>query len=80
MATCFQPEILLMDESILTGDARFLGKAEARAGERLGACFHSLELTKRWCTKGLWLDQGRIKMWGPIDTVIEEYQKFVSTK
>ena len=41
---------------------------------------HSLELTKRWCTKGLWLDQGRIKMWGPIDTVIEEYQKFVSTK
>src|SRR5436190_1189630 len=84
VATCFQPEILLMDESILTGDARFLGKAEARIqsfieqASALVLASHSLELTKRWCNKGLWLDQGRVRMWGPIDDVVEEYRKFVS--
>lgn len=82
VATCFQPEILLMDESILTGDARFLDKAEARIqrfiqqASALVLASHSLELTKRWCNKGLWLDQGRIRMWGPIEAVIAEYQKF----
>ena len=30
VATCFRPEILLMDEWILAGDAHFMGKAEAR--------------------------------------------------
>ena len=84
VATCFQPEILLMDESILAGDARFLGKAEARIqsfiqrASVLVLASHSLDLTKRWCNKGLWLDQGRVRMWGPIDDVVEEYRKFVS--
>ena len=86
VATCFQPEILLMDDSILTGDAHFLGKAEARIqsfiqqASALVLAPHSLELPKRWCNKGLWLDQGRVKMWGPIDAVLEEYRKFVSAK
>jgi ABC-2 type transport system ATP-binding protein/lipopolysaccharide transport system ATP-binding protein len=86
VATCFQPEILLMDESILTGDARFLGKAESRIqsfiqqASALVLASHSLELTKRWCNKGLWLDQGRIRMSGPIEAVVEEYQRFASAR
>lgn len=85
-ATCFQPEILLVDESILTGDARFLAKAEARIQSfiqqtsALVLASHSLELTKRWCNKGLWLEQGRVRTWGPIEDVVEEYRKFVSTR
>ena len=83
VATCFEPEILLMDESILAGDAHFLSKAEGRIQsfiERasvLVLASHSFELTKRWCNKGIWLDQGRIRKFGPINPVLEEYQKFV---
>lgn len=86
VATCFDPEILLMDESILAGDAHFLSRAEKRIQsfiERasvLVLASHSLELTRRWCNKGVWLDQGRIRKFGPIDLVIEEYQKSVSAK
>ncbi|MDH8313508.1 ABC transporter ATP-binding protein, partial [Klebsiella pneumoniae] len=30
VATCFEPEVLLMDEWILAGDAHFMTKARAR--------------------------------------------------
>lgn len=86
VATCFEPEILLMDESILTGDARFIAKAEARIQSFIeeASVFvlasHNLELIKRWCNKGLWLDRGRIRMQGPIEAVVEEYRKFVSAR
>ena len=84
VATCFEPEILLMDESILAGDAHFLGKAETRIQgfiERasvLVLASHNLELARRWCNKGIWLDQGRIRELGPVGSTIEKYQRFVS--
>jgi ABC-type polysaccharide/polyol phosphate transport system ATPase subunit len=84
VATCFEPEILLMDEWILAGDAHFMGKAEARVQsfvERASVMVlasHNLELCSRWCTRGIWLDQGSIRELGPIDQVIRRYQDFVS--
>ncbi len=84
VATCFEPEILLMDEWILAGDAHFMGKAEARVRsfvERarvMVLASHNLELCSRWCTRGIWLDQGSIRELGPIDQVIRRYQDFVS--
>lgn len=83
VATCFGPEILLMDEWILAGDAHFMDKAEARVRkfiERASVMVlasHDLKLCNRWCTMGIWLDQGRVKELGPIDTVIEQYVKAV---
>jgi ABC-type polysaccharide/polyol phosphate transport system ATPase subunit len=84
VATCFEPEILLMDEWILAGDAHFMDKAEARVQgfvERatvMVLASHNLELCSRWCTRGIWLDRGCIKELGPVDEVIEQYRKFVS--
>jgi ABC-type polysaccharide/polyol phosphate transport system ATPase subunit len=84
VATCFEPEILLMDEWMLAGDAHFMGKAEARVQsfvERASVMVlasHNLELCSRWCTRGIWLDQGSIRELGPIDQVIRRYQDFVS--
>lgn len=86
VATCFKPEILLMDEWILAGDAHFMSKAEARVRsfiERasvLVLASHDLELCSRWCTTGIWLDQGHIKATGPVDMVVEQYRKSVSGK
>ena len=83
VATCVEPEILLMDESILAGDAHFINKAEGRIHDFLDRASvmvlasHSMELCSRWCTKGLWLDKGRIRDFGPVDAVIASYRQSV---
>lgn len=83
VATSFRPEILLMDEWILAGDAHFMGKAEARVRNFISRASvmvlasHDLMLCNRWCTMGIWMDQGRVKELGPIDKVIKQYTKSV---
>src|SRR5260221_2660374 len=84
VATCFEPEILLMDEWILAGDAHFMGKAEARVRsfvERarvMVLASHNLELCSRWCTRGIWLNLGSFREIIPIVQVIRRYQHFAS--
>lgn len=83
VATCFKPEILLMDEWILAGDAHFMGKAEARVRnfvERASVMVlasHDLKLCSRWCTMAIWMEQGRVKEVGPVDEVIKQYTRSV---
>lgn len=84
VATCFEPEILLMDEWILAGDADFMGKAEARVRsfiERASVMVlasHNLGLCGRWCNKGIWLEHGSIRECGPIDEVVKRYRSSVA--
>jgi ABC-type polysaccharide/polyol phosphate transport system ATPase subunit len=79
VATCFSPEILLMDEWILAGDAGFLTKAQHRIEsfvERaniLVLASHSLEICRKWCNKAVWMERGEIKMQGDIETVLKAY-------
>jgi ABC-2 type transport system ATP-binding protein/lipopolysaccharide transport system ATP-binding protein len=84
VATCFEPEILLMDEWILAGDAHFLGRAELRIKrfvERASVLVlssHNLDICSRWCTKALWLDQGQVRAFGPVAEVIADYSRSAS--
>lgn len=79
VATCFSPEILLMDEWIMAGDAGFLTKAQHRVKsfvERanvLVLASHNVEICRRWCTRAIWMEQGRIRMAGDINAVLEAY-------
>lgn len=76
-----RPEILLMDEMILAGDAGF----QAKAGTRLRALIensgilvlasHSDELLRLWCDKGLYLQGGRVRFFGPLDEALSHYQR-----
>jgi ABC-type polysaccharide/polyol phosphate transport system ATPase subunit len=81
IATCFTPEILLLDEWILAGDATFLSKAERRLEAFIEKtsivvlASHNAEVCKRWCSKGLWLDRGTIVGQGDIQFILEEYGK-----
>lgn len=81
VATCFAPEILLMDEWILAGDAHFIGRAQARIGSfienasSLVLASHDQRICRQWCTKGLWLEQGQVRSYGPIDDVLEDYNR-----
>lgn len=78
IATAFSPEILLLDEWIGAGDAKFQKKASERmhslvdgAGITVIAS-HNRNLLKRVCETGMWLDQGIMRAFGPIDDVYKE--------
>lgn len=79
LATAIRPQILLMDEWILAGDAEFMERARhrleamVRSADILVLSTHDLEIVRTWCSRVLWLDQGRIRADGPPDLVIDEY-------
>jgi ABC-2 type transport system ATP-binding protein/lipopolysaccharide transport system ATP-binding protein len=81
VATCFQPEILLMDEWIVAGDAHFIAKAEKRIDSFINRASvlvlasHSLKICEQWCNKAVWMDQGQIRQFGDIRTVIDAYKQ-----
>ena len=79
MATAVRPEILLMDEWLLAGDATFLDKAKARVefmvqqADILVLASHQAQTLIQWCNRLIWLDNGRIMADGkPLD-VLSQY-------
>ena len=80
VCTCIRPEILLLDEWIGAGDARFIKKAQERLSSMIKStnilvlASHNLELLKKWCNKAVWLEHGKMQEFGEIDQVIESYQ------
>jgi lipopolysaccharide transport system ATP-binding protein len=79
MATAIRPQVLLMDEWILAGDAAFWDKAAlrledmVRGAEILVLSSHNHYVVADWCTRVLWLEQGRIREDGPAEEVLEHY-------
>jgi lipopolysaccharide transport system ATP-binding protein len=79
LATAIKPQILLMDEWFLAGDAAFMEKARGRleemvrGAEILVLSTHQTEIIQTWCTRVLWLEKGRIVADGPPDQVLERY-------
>ncbi len=81
VCTCFDPEILLMDEWLSVGDRIFVDKARRRLEdfmERAGilvVASQNLSLLERICTAGVLLDAGKVRACGPIKEVLQEYRK-----
>lgn len=76
MATAFPPEILLMDEWILVGDAAFMEKAKARVegmvrrADILVLASHSASILVEWCNRLIWLENGQVRSDGlPMDVL-----------
>jgi ABC-2 type transport system ATP-binding protein/lipopolysaccharide transport system ATP-binding protein len=66
VSTCIEPDILLMDEWVLAGDAQFQEKANQRVeafvdrSNILVLASHSDDMIRRWCNKVIRLEQGQI--------------------
>jgi lipopolysaccharide transport system ATP-binding protein len=79
LATAIRPQVLLMDEWFLAGDAGFLEKARARledmvrGAEILVISTHSAQVVLDWCNRVIWMDQGRVRDDGPPREVLERY-------
>jgi lipopolysaccharide transport system ATP-binding protein len=79
LATAIRPQILLMDEWFLAGDAAFMDKARTRledmvrGAEILVLSSHSEQVIRDWCTRVFWLDHGRVMEDGPPTEVLAHY-------
>ena len=80
VSTCIEPGILLMDEWLGLGDRAFVEKAKRRMEElvdRAGILVlasQNAALLERICDKGVILEGGRVKSFGPIREVLRQYR------
>lgn len=80
VATAVEPEILVMDEWLSAGDARFVSKALkrmeglVRASRMLVLASHSEDILTNWCTRLLWFNEGRLMDDGPPGAVLANYR------
>ena len=83
VATSMDPDILLIDEALSTGDARFKEKSFAKMRELCGEArtivlvSHGLRSIREICNEVIWMDAGRIVMRADADAVIEAYKEYL---
>ncbi len=79
VAPHLEPEILVIDEVLAVGDAEFqrkcLGKMNkvARAGRTILFVSHNMVSVGNLCSRGILLENGKVRIDNPIDEVISEY-------
>ncbi|MHC3473881.1 ABC transporter ATP-binding protein [Streptomyces sp. 7R007] len=79
-------DVLLIDEALATGDAAFRIRSEERIRalrEQAGTVFlvsHSAKSIRDTCDRVLWLERGELRMDGPTEEVMEQYEAFTGDK
>ncbi|MEB3370206.1 ABC transporter ATP-binding protein [Saccharopolyspora sp. S2-29] len=80
VVTTIDPEILILDEGLGAVDAAFIAKARRRMVdlvERSGMLVfasHSDELLLELCSSAVWMEEGSIRMTGPVRDVLTAYK------
>jgi len=80
ISTMIEPDILLLDEWIGTGDAKFREKVKKRMdslvqqSRGLVIASHNNGLLKSLCSHGMVMAKGKILYWGKIDEALSKYQ------
>jgi lipopolysaccharide transport system ATP-binding protein len=81
VASCINPEILLVDEVLAVGDASFQQKCMHRIhslisnGTSLVFVSHNLYLVQAVCQNALYLKNGRLRYYGKTQEVIDRYEE-----
>jgi ABC-type polysaccharide/polyol phosphate transport system ATPase subunit len=77
LATSVDPDILLLDEVLATGDAAFREKSRERVIELVQAAkavvlvTHDMEWVREYCNRAILLEKGRLVVDGPPGEVVE---------
>jgi ABC-type polysaccharide/polyol phosphate transport system ATPase subunit len=83
VAVTMHPDILIIDEALSVGDARFRRKSFDRMRELCGEdrtillVSHALASIQKLCDDAIWLHKGRMQMWDEPTAVIEAYTEFL---
>ena len=82
VAAHLDPEVLLIDEALAGGDAKYKEKVEERMfdlcgdGRTIVIVTHTLATVRAIATTGLWLHQGKVVEFGDPDEVVDEYMRY----
>ena len=77
------PDILMIDEALSAGDAKFKKKAAVKMHELMDSAramfivSHSMPSIKEMCNRAIWLHKGELKMEGSTEEVIAAYTTFL---
>ncbi|WP_116947239.1 ABC transporter ATP-binding protein [Jiangella endophytica] len=83
VAVHMDPDILLIDEALSAGDAKFKQKAAAKMKDlvtnarTMFLVSHAMGSVKDLCNDALWMHKGKLMMHGEPDEVIAAYSKFL---
>jgi lipopolysaccharide transport system ATP-binding protein len=83
VAAFLEPEILVIDEVLAVGDSEFqkkcLNKMEdvSQSGRTIIFVSHQLSAIRSLCSKGVFMQQGKLREFGAIETVIQSYSNSI---
>ena len=83
VAVTMEPEILLIDEALSVGDARFRKKSFRKMRQLCGEdrtillVSHALGSIKELCDAAIWMHRGELRMWDEPDAVVDAYTEFL---
>ena len=83
IATVVSPKILILDEVLSVGDAKFRKKSEKKvlsmfdSGVTVLFVSHSLAQVQRICNKAMILEKGKLIAYGDIDTISAKYAEMI---
>jgi ABC-type polysaccharide/polyol phosphate transport system ATPase subunit len=86
VAVTMHPDILIIDEALSVGDARFRRKSFERMRELCGEdrtillVSHALGSIEELCDDAIWLHKGRMKLWDEPSAVVDAYARFLGVK
>jgi len=84
VAVHMEPDILLVDEALSAGDAKFREKATAKMNALVAEArtmilvSHALGTVKEMCNDAVWLNKGQMMLRSTPEHVIAEYTRFVN--
>ncbi len=83
VAVNMDPDILLIDEALSVGDARFKRKSFRRMrrlceeDHTVVLVSHALGSIKELCDQVIWMHEGELRMWDEPEAVIDAYTEFL---
>src|SRR3954453_4086282 len=83
IAMQFPADIYVFDEVLAVVDGEFLDRCLAeigrlhREGRTVIFVSHSLDQVRALCSHVVWLEQGRVRRFGPVREVLDEYERHV---
>ena len=77
------PDILVIDEALSVGDQTFTQKCLDKiyefkeANKTIFFVSHNIRQVREFCTKIAWIEGGKLKEFGELDTVLPKYEQFL---
>ena len=83
VAVNMDPDILLIDEALSVGDARFRRKSArkmrqlCKEAHTIVLVSHALGTVRELCDQAIWMDRGVLRMWDEPGAVVDAYTEFL---